>query len=353
MALSRFYFEGDFFSMGLQHGESLSHLIHDLAQERIDIICINHSEISLSLIESIGNEIVQEIKQQAPEVYEEIQGISTGSNIELWKLMVAGGYSDLQHRIFFITNVISPLISECTLLPVRNEKDQILLAGTWDSHATAEAALVMIERHPTIGPSTLALTTAGWPMQQGITSKKLGFAITNLIPSTSQLGISYIGALPHITSQCDIQSAVRSTVSLRLCSGRFYALCDGGGNYVGIETDGINYWTSSILEVHTNHYIYKEAKAVEGRIVYSQISEERRLSAARRLDQIKRVDTKSLFEIISFNDGTSATISQNGINRDDRSCAGFVLDPTNSLITVTKGPPNLSVPEIFTLHAKN
>lgn len=338
--------------MGLQHGESLDHLIRDLANERIDMIRDSCPELSLSSIQEICVEIVQETKQQVPEVYEEIDGISRGSGMQLWKLMVAGGYSDVEHRVCAnMTSSQGRAVSECTLLPARKESGQVLLAGTWDSHATAEAALVLVERRPTSGPSTLALTTAGSPMQQGVTSEKLGFAIANMVPVTSQCGITYICALPRITSQSDIRNAVKSAVSLRLCSGRFYAICDEAGNYAGIETDGHRYWVSYELDAHTNHYIYEESKAVEGRTDYSRVSEERRLSAERRLSQIDRVSGSTLFDVISFNDGTAASISQDGLGREDRSCAGFVIDPADLSITVAKGPPHLSEPQKFYLQA--
>ncbi len=348
MTLNKFVFRGDYYSMGLQHGEELRRLIHELANERISIICDCYSELSLPFISEIGIEIAQETEQQVPEVYEEIKGISHSSNIEIWKLIIAGGYSDVEHRVNTkLLNSQMRGISECTIIPVRNESGHVLLAGTWDSHATAEPALVVIERHPINGPSTLAMSTAGWPMQQGITSKKLGFAIANLIPATSRQGITYISALPRIISKSGFSSVVKSAISLRLCSGRFYAICDEKGNYAGIETDGYQYWVDSELVVHTNHYIYEGAKSVEGRIEYSRKSEKRRLSAEKKLSQLEHINTSTLFDIISYNDGTTASIAQLGVEREDRSCAGFVIDPTNLSITVTKGPPNLSRPKKY------
>jgi hypothetical protein len=352
MTLRRLCFRGDFFSMGLQHGESLRCLIHDLANERLDIICDSHPEITCSSVEKAVEEIVQETKQQVPELYEEIKGISCGSEIALWKLIIAGGYSDVEHRVAGNTRGSQArVVSECTLIPALDERGNVLLAGTWDSHATAEAALVLVERRPTKGPCTLALTTAGWPMQQGLTSTKLGFAIANLIPVRSQPGTTYICALPRIAAQPSLDSAVKSAVSLRLCSGRFYAIFDGAGNYAGIETDGKQYWVSNELRAHTNHYVFEESKPIEGRPDYVEISEKRRLSAERRLRQTKTVTASNLFDVISFNDGTLDSISQVGIQREDRSCAGFVINPADSSISATVGPPNLSQPEKFYLDA--
>jgi hypothetical protein len=260
----------------------------------------------------------------------------------MWKLLIAGGYSDVDHRACDINMFKKNNIPfECTIIPVRNSSGDLLLVGTWDSHASAESALVLIERRAKNGTSTLALSTAGWPMQQGITSNHIGFAITNLVSVNSQRGMSYIGALPHIANQNNFYNALKALKSLKLCSGRFYSICDGYGRYAGIETDGIHYWTNNELTAHTNNYIFDNAKRVEGRVEYSLLSEKRRLSAIRRLKKLDIINDRTLFELLSYKDGSNDSISLTGTGRENISCAGFILDPTNLKMIVTKGPPNL------------
>ena len=337
--------QGEYFLMGEHHGEEFCSIISELAEERIDIICSTYPQVKRDLLRQVSENILADIQKQVKEVYDELKGIACGANIPLWKVVVAGGFSDIIHRSSFIVdNMTNNYLYECTILPVRNELGQVLLAGTWDSHATAESALVLIERRPKHGPATLALTTAGCPMQQGVTSKGIGFAIANVIPAYSNTGITYASALPRIVSQVNIQYAIDAMKGLRLCSGRFFAVCDDSGNYVGVETDGYQYWARNKLEVHTNHYIFENAKTVEGRLEYSNESEARRSNAEQKLLRIDIVNDDNLFDILSFNDGTPASIAKLGQGRKDRSGAAFVINPKNRSISFTAGPAGIAEP---------
>jgi hypothetical protein len=334
-------------SMGLQHGESLRYEINRLADERIDVICTSHPMVTPSAVQLTAEETASEIARQVPHVYEESMSAARAANLPYWRLVVAGGYSDIDDRVTALCGVPRPSTSECTLFPLLNSYRQLVLAGTWDSHATAEPALALVRRKPDRGPVTLALTTAGWPMQQGITSHGLAFAIANLVAKASQRGISYIAALPNILTEPTLSRAVHRARSLTLCSARFYAFSDSAGDYAGLETDGCRYWMSDRAEVHTNHFIHQGAVDFDGRP--KAMSELRRMSALRQLAQLSGTSDPDLFQMMSFNDGTEASISWQLTGRETRSCAAFVLNPAERRMTVTAGPPGLSEPATFDL----
>lgn len=332
--------------MGAQHGEALRNEIRYLAEERIDLICSGTPEVSQNDVAVAAEMIASETARQLPHVFEETSSTAKAAGIEYWKLVVAGGYSDVEDVAARSVAASGPCRSDCTLLP-RRTRDHLLLAGTWDSHATAERSLVLVERRPENAPHTLALSTAGWPMQQGITSAGIGFAIANLVAKNVRPGVSYIAVLPALAAAVTLDEAVRCATAVTGCSARFYALCDAYGHFVGIETDGGNAWTSRVLDVHTNHFLYSGGIEVEGRD--NSASEERRLKAVNVLRTVDPGDTESLFGILETNDGSNTCISRRGHGRDDRSCAGFVLDPANRSILLTVGPPGLSSPQEYLL----
>lgn len=339
--LTKFLFYGDSRSMGIQHGEALRHRIRDLADIRIDLIRSGNPRATVPIIRNACTEVLAEIERQTPEVFDELCGISFSSQIEAWKLVIAGGYSDIAHMVGMATKSADGFY-ECTIIPVRDKSGRILIAGTWDSHPTAQESLVLLERKPIDGPSTLALSTAGWPMQQGVTSEGLGFAIANLNPKSIYQGITYVAALPRIVSQACLVKATQEVKCLKLCSGRFFALCDSK-NYVGIETDGKQFWTDSRLTPHTNHYLFDGAIDFEGRPAIRKDSESRRLSAVRELSNIYDSSIEALLQVLSYDDGTEASISKLGLSGGDRTGAGFVLDPTELSISFTIGPPSQSI----------
>ena len=350
MTLKLYSFSGSPRAMGEQHGEELRTIIHDLAEERIDIILTTYARVTLAVLESVGMECVSEMLNQVPEVHEEVLGIADAAGIPLWKLQVAGGYSDIEHRAAVLAGVKDiERPCECTLIPVRLNNGDVLLAGTWDSHATAVTALVIVKRHPHQGPETLALTTAGWPMQQGVNSNGVGFAIANLVPRTSCPGITYIAALPKIAAHINAERASLTTTKLRLCSGRYFALCDETGDFFGIESDGFHYLVVTELHPHTNHYIFHKAKDWEARHELMPISEERRKSAEARVGMLEHIDATSLLTVLSYNDGTSSSIYQNGEGRDTRTGACFVIEPAQRMLHYAVGQPEEGVSHCLSL----
>jgi Acyl-coenzyme A:6-aminopenicillanic acid acyl-transferase len=345
-ALTRLLLEGSHEAMGAAHGESLRSQIRELADEGLEIIR-SSNDITSAEVRRTAEEVEREIERQVPRVYAETVSTARAAGIDYWRLIVAGGYSDIEDRAAPNNDGSREARSNCTLIPWRVAGGQLLLAGTWDSHATAEPSLVLIERRPAEGPLSLALSTAGWPMQQGVTSEGLGFAIANLVAKRTRPGLSYIAALPAITARTDLEQATRYERSLVICSARFYAFADESGGYIGIETDGEARWTSDLPDVHTNHFVYGDATTAEGR---DTTASERRLQRARlEVRAAMPVDATSLFRVLEINDGTEESISRRAQGRETRSCAGFVLDPVERSILATAGPPGLSTPQRYTL----
>jgi hypothetical protein len=255
---------------------------------------------------------------------------------------VCGGFSDVYDRCMKTIGAATHS-GECTLWPAIAPDNSINLVGTWDTHASGQASLVVVRRQPDAGVETLALSTAGWPMQQGITSNGLAFAIANMGATTRLNGTSYICALPRIVCATSSRDAAEVASGILLCSARYYAFVDCYGVFVGTETDGRKYWRTEERVAHTNHFVFTEAKLFEGRPHLVADSERRRQAATNYLDSRSR-NPRELLSLLAFNDGTSASISRYGEGREDRTCAAFVLDPVRRSIIFTVGPPALSKP---------
>jgi isopenicillin-N N-acyltransferase-like protein len=339
MNVPSYRFSGSHRTMGRQHGEELREVIRSLATERIDMILSGCRGVGGALVQSVSEEAVSEIRAQVPEVYEEARGVAEGAGLDVWELVVAGGYSDIEHRVADVGGIGgSQLAGECTLVAARGQDGQMLLAGTWDSHASALSALAIVERHPESGPATLALTTAGWPIQQGLNSNGLALAIANLVPISSTPGIPYIAALPRIAARRSAVDGELAARELRLCSGRYYALVDDSGAFVGIETDGHNYESQQTPRAHTNHYIFEKTVTWEGRPKYATVSEDRRRSAERRLAESTEVTAESLLSLLRFHDGTSNSILQMGEGRATRTGVCYVLAPAERKLFYATDP---------------
>jgi hypothetical protein len=323
--------------MGEQHGEALQSAIATLASERLDLIKSVSASVDVDSIEAVAVEVLEQTRRLLPDIYEESKATSRAAKVPHWLLLVAGGFSDIIDKVSKRAGVINSL-SECTLWPSYGENGLIRLVGTWDTHASAQEALVLIRRRPRHGVETLALSTAGWPMQQGISSDGLAFAIANLVAKTSSEGTSYICALPELVRAATAADAFSKISSLSLCSGRYFVFCDSAGGFEAVETDGSRYWHTHEHLAHTNHYVLEHAKEIEGRPLIIESSERRRRIATTYLKK-PNLCTDALFEAIGYNDESHHSIAQYGKGRADRTCAAFVLEPAERRMWFTMGPP--------------
>lgn len=327
--------------MGSQHGESLRELIRDLAYERLDIIVSTNPGIQVETVQEIAEDVITITRDTLPSIYLESLSTARAANLDHWLLLVAGGFSDIHDLASKTMGNESPM-SECTLWPAPGPAGTIRLVGTWDSHATAQRALVVVRRKLNTGLCTLALSTAGWPMQQGVTSDGLAFAIANMVASTSSSGTSYICALPEIVTATSAPEAACRAAAIKLCSARYFSFADAASEFAAVESDGSSSWSSTNMRPHTNHFIFDGSQSVEGRPKIALSSGQRCRSAAAFMNGGVR-SLEELFDALAFNDGTDFSIAKLGTGREDRTCAAFVLEPVNQRMHFTIGPPRRGV----------
>jgi hypothetical protein len=323
--------------MGEKHGEFMKDQINALANERLEIILSRVRGADLQLIEDTARGVLQETERVAADSFAESEATARAAGLSHWKLLVAGGFSDILDVVARRMNV-KAATSECSIWQTRSSDGTPRIVGTWDSHASARRSLIIVRRRPARAVETIALSTAGWMMQQGVTSAGLAFAIANMVARTEFLGTSYICALPEIVKAANAPQAAEVARRIPLCSARYFALADAGGNFRGVETDGRDSWCTNEFLSHTNHFILNGTASVEARTEYALASEQRRLSA-QRFSKIATPSIEDLFGAISYNDGTDRSILQSGMGREDRTCAAFVLNPLERALTFWTGAP--------------
>ena len=321
---------------GGKHGETLRKSIRELYRERLEII----RELSAApkdLIQVVAQQIMASCKIHSIEIWKEASATARAANLENWQLVVAGGFSDVLDVCG--RKMGRPSSSnECTISAIRLEQETPVLAGTWDTHATAQESLVLIDRQIDGAHRSIALSTAGWPMQQGVTEKGIGFAIANLGATTSTSGTSYICALPDIVDQESIGLVLKRTKEIPLCSARYFVFLDAKGHGRGIETDGVNYVEVDSYRPHTNHFQSVEMKSSEGRPSLVEESHGRMKSMEQRLSADQK-SVADVFEALSYETGAGYSIMKTGARWDDRTCAAFVISPSDRTIWYTNGPP--------------
>lgn len=248
--------------IGLQHGEQLRLEIGALCELRTEL-AVTHANGDMHLVRETAEIFLKSIRNQLPLVTTELLSIARAANVEQWRLIVAGAYSDIvsQCCLKVQTRPEQPE-HECTLfIYYDQDSSEYCVGGTWDSHVGADKFLLLLEREVTGGCKTLALTTVGWPAQQGINSLGLAFATANIIPNQGEYGVPYIASMACIAETDKVSTAIETLQGLRHASSHAYMLIDASGQSACAETSclGVGVVTTydSVL-AHTNHFLFIE-----------------------------------------------------------------------------------------------
>lgn len=317
--------EGNAAEMGGFHGERHAAAIQELSEVRLDLLCRRHGRGSHAVVRSVANRMSAVIRDRAPDVFAESAATAAAAGVAYWKLIVAGAFSDVDDVVSQHPRKpgVTPL-NECTIASVRLGSGRPAIAGTWDTHASAAESLVLVRRRPTHGVATVALSTVGWPMQQGVTSNGVGFAVANLVASTVSDGLPYIAALPELVQARTARDSVRAASNLEHCSARFYAFADAAGVSSVEVVPSAGAFESESSDVHTNHFVHSQCLHWEGRAgsVDDSIRRRERLSEALADMRAEEITVSALVAAIR-----TSGVRQFGDADDDRTGAVYVIDP--------------------------
>jgi hypothetical protein len=335
--------------MSEEHGEAARDLIAELFATRFELIMGQMAAAvggrpasdGAVAVESWTRTIAGEIAARLPDVATELEGVGRGSGLAPWELVVAGGYTDVLGGVLTPEDPRTPC--ECTVMAVRGTGGGgAVIAGTWDSHASASPALVLLRRQPASGVPTLSLTTAGWPAQQGVNAAGLAFATTNLRPRRGGPGVAYIGALAQLLDTRSIDDARGLLLGLRYCSGHYYPIADEHGRLLLVET--CNDITAELASdrpvvTHTNHYLARELEDENPRDDLLQNSVERLRRAEAMVASSSAESVRRQLWTVLGDHGTAGTdVCRHGEGHETRSCAAFVIDAERRSIEFTDGP---------------
>lgn len=244
--------EGTPKNMGLAHGEEFKDKILFLLEERTTLLFKCLPSLTLEQLRRTCQKQYNYFKLHCPTLEEEVSSIAKAANIKPYQLVQAGGYTDLLDSLG-INHGYN--LSECSIA-MRPEEGY--MAGTWDSHPSAIEGLILLKRAPAnTALRTLALTTAGWPAQQGINSSGLAFSITNLTPRRARKrGMNYIAANAVMSTCANIENFLQFAEKVKFCSGHSYLILDSNNRSCVIETSADRFISRVLLEpyIMTNHY---------------------------------------------------------------------------------------------------
>jgi isopenicillin-N N-acyltransferase like protein len=303
---------GNPFEMGRQHGQAYPEEIRLLAEERVELSrskAWTGHELSRPEVLALGEACLPYHQAYAPELMEELQGISQVTGVSPVELIILNGFTDFIDTIYNIESLATPVPAQpgadnCTAFmvsPQATAEGQGFYGQTWDMHATATPYVILLHGKPDSGLRFLTLTLIGCVGMIGLNEAGIAVGINNLVASDGQTGVTWPFVIRKILAQDNLDEALTCLTGARLAGGHNYMLVDAHGRGYNIEAMASRYHVEEVGEeslVHTNHCLHPENIQVErARLPKSRTSSETRLSQAQTLLQGRQVTLADLFAL--------------------------------------------------------
>ncbi len=209
----------------------------------------------------LAAETVPALEQYSPPVFEEFAGIAEATGLSLPELVIGNGWTDFKDLIS-----ARGASHNCTSIAAGaplTADGHTYIAQTWDMNVTAAPHLVVVRRHPSDGPRTLTLTTAGCLSLIGMNEHGVALGNTNLTPTDAQPGVFYLALIHEALRQRDLAGAIEAITRGPRMSGHYYHLADATDAFAGLETTGRRHVRVELVNgryAHTNHYLTDEMR---------------------------------------------------------------------------------------------
>lgn len=355
---------GSHYDMGFQHGKAYADQIREVTEERIKLSCDETwtgRNLAQDHVLELAEECVPYHERYAPDIMQQLHGMSDATGISIPELVIASGFTDFADVIY---NALErepkvPIYgNECTLWMVGGEQvsdKRGMLSQTWDMHATATPYVIMIHGKPDDEPEFMALSLTGCVAMIGMNEAGICVGINNLAGADGQPGVTWPFVCRKIMQQTTIEDALECITSATLAGGHNYMLMDDKGNGYNIEAMSTKTVVTPLngdALVHANICIHDETRTVERPIDenYIEDSDLRLNRAAVNLSEKVNLTEKDMMELMkNREDGAYSICSMSEAPFYSETCAAIVMKPETRDIWAVWGLPNKNEYEHFSL----
>jgi isopenicillin-N N-acyltransferase-like protein len=308
MSINLLELSGSHFEMGYQHGLKHNQAIRSFAEERIALSSNplwTGQELSRAEIMALAEACLAEHEAYAPELMEELEGMSHATGVALPDLIVLNGFTDFidtVHNAKPSPQLASPVGADnCTAFLVPNHRargGQGFFGQTWDMHASATPFVILLRGTPKDAPAFLVFTITGCVGMIGMNEAGICIGINNLLGADGQVGVTWPFVVRKALMQDNLEDALACITEAKLAGAHNFLLYDSHGQGYNLEAMSTQQHLTVLGDepiVHTNHCLLPHTKAVEReRAPDSQASSTARLQQAERLLARADLDTEDL-----------------------------------------------------------
>jgi isopenicillin-N N-acyltransferase-like protein len=313
------------FEMGRQHAAAYPKEIQELAEDRLRLSSHKDwtgKELSRQAVLALGQACLPYHETYAPELMDELRGLSAGTGLGVTELMILNGFTDFVdtiycadeqqlrklpgtpgnsrersisqsfHQLPTVPTAVPahPAADACTAFIVSSEAaadGQGFLGQTWDMHETATPYLILLRGKPEGGLRFLAFTIIGCIGMIGMNEAGIAVGINNLVAGDGRPGVTWPFVVRKVLAQDNLVDALTCITQAQLAGGHNYLLADSTGRGYNVEAMASRCHVEEVKTgawVHTNHCLIAQNIEVErARLPRSRASSETRLSRGEEL----------------------------------------------------------------------
>lgn len=351
------------YEMGKQHGKAFATGIRSLAEERVRL-CLDESwtgrQLSWDRVLELAEASIHHHEVYAPELVEELEGISSCTGLTRAELLIANGFTDFVDTLYNSSSEsTSPAFAanECTTFIASGKASadgHSILGQTWDMHASAAPHVIAIHAQPKDHPAYLAFTLTGCVGMIGLNEAGICVGINNLISADGQVGVTWPFVVRKILQQETIEDALRCLRSAPLAGGHNYILGDAHGNAYQVEampTVAHAEWIDEGVVAHANACVYHQTKRAERPLTMDWLQDSHtRRSRAEALLQHESVTVEDCMALTRDEaNGSYSICSRSEAPYYSETCGAVIMRPATREFWGLWGLPTLSEYERFVL----
>ena len=364
--------EGTPFERGYQHGQQCREDIRRYTEARIDLARQKKwsgHDLTREQVLEIANQCIPSHEAYAPDLMEELRGVSEATDLSLEELIIVGGFTDFVDVLYNAfprdndDNVNEEKkndripIDDCTafLVPDQMAVDGMGFFGqTWDMHKSSLPFVILLHIKDPRAES-LVFTTAGCLGQIGMNEHGVCIGINNLVAKDGQIGVTWNFVVRKALQQKTATDALRCVTEAKLAGAHNFQIFDKSGIGYNVEAMSTRYVVTPLKETpisHTNHCLLSETlKVAQKRPEELQICSEERLELANDLLRENNAPI-SIGNLIALT-RTPPILTYPEPPFDTASCGAAIMQPKSLTFWALDGLPDQNEYEEFSLAHNN
>lgn len=312
------YTIGDsYLQWGQQHGETYADAINDLCQTRKDLMLQKNPALKENLVK-LAQLQLQVTKDFSLDLYNELKGISEGSNQEIEDIVILNNYTDFR-------DIILP-DEGCSTIYSQTASGN--LAGqTWDMHSSAKKYVSVMKVPNKSGEFDILFSLVGCLGMMGVNSHGLFIGVNNVNTLNAKAGLIW-PALVRKTLEQETLTDMREVLT--------NAPVTSGHNYLIADKDNAEHWEISpdfkdcVLKssedkhiYHTNHCLTDKADLYEDKNSISSTTHARHDLLDKNVEKV--TDFVSFTNLLKSHEGFPKSICshfESGAQDPSMTCGG-------------------------------